>query len=491
MNQFKKYLGNSINVNKGLNEEFLPVIYLEIMQEFLAHKFPFVNQELFVSNLNSFFAHFLSYKRVQIDLLGRRVAPNYYTIIFSPSGTGKDAIFSTIQRELAPKFEEIFDRDTKKKYAQKKSSLESLYINDEEVSGKALEKRIKQELRVFPKKTINMATKEGYVHNRESFQFYNFGASMLVMSEFTDYLLSGSIEEKGLLSNLVKSWEDGEDDYIKLKLTDDNLKVKDVPSNLLAFSSISGLKGTKQYDVFLKNLSRGLARRSFILVPSVPILEVGENEDVAKIAKKYSDRVKKANERIPYFRGRIEDILNYEVGDGILSLSKSAEEIYSVYEIYCRTQAGELPRATLEGVRAEVQNRHSKMIRLAGVYAKVEDITTDTIEDHHILSAIHWTEYVGKYLQQIVQDGPEYDMLDLLKPGIEVKLTELYDIAAPGERNRSRRKEIFADMLPMVEALLKHKGLSLEIKPDPGDARYKVAKAVPGTPLDPTHDEFF
>ena len=488
-NIYKQQLQDALDIDGGLKEDYLPIFYQEIIEECLSLKFPYVNKEIFISNLNVFFSHFFSYKRTRVDVIGRLVYPNYYTIVFSPSGSGKDAVYNTIRRDMGGDFEDMFDGDSKSRYAKKKHELEQYYEDDEEMTDGQKKRAIKEQLRVFPKLVINNATKEGYIHNRESFQYYNFGASMLAMSEFTDYLLSGNLEEKGLMSNLTKSWEDGEDDYMKIKGSDDNIKVKDVPSNFLAFSSIYGLKDSTQYHVFLKNLSRGLGRRSFILVPEV--LRINKDDNTLESIERERKGVERGNEMLSYFKTQFGEVFRAAGEEEIMTMTEDATSIYSIYTRHCRLEAQELDGQVIEGVLAETQNRYSKIVRLAAIYAKMDDPTTLVIEPHHLLSAIHWGEYTGKYLAELASHNIENRIARLLIEKGPQNVETIYAMVAPMHKNRTRRAEMFNDMISQIDMFLRKYEKKVGIQLDPTDKRKKMVAAIPIYQNDTNTDEYF
>ena len=124
--------------NRALEEElskqiYLPTILLEIINLFkIIH--PNVPERVALNLLISKVAHMVTCKRITFDESGVINIPNWYSMIFMPSGSGKDIIVRDFDKFIFAKFLEWYNQQALELYTTQ------MKIYEMEISSKPVSK---------------------------------------------------------------------------------------------------------------------------------------------------------------------------------------------------------------------------------------------------------------------------------------------------------------------------------------------------------------
>jgi hypothetical protein len=233
---------------------------------------------------------------------------------------------------------------------------------------------------------------------------------------------------------------------------------------------LAGLKKSNKFIEFVERLSRGLARRTFILIPKVNYGTQEDNIDYrtrALIDEANAQNGKQQKEKFKLFFERFAQTQRH--GQNI-QLSQEAYYKFKEYEYYCKDKADSMNSVEEESVKAEIANRWSKMIRLAGILALVD--LSPIVEDIHILQAVYQTEYFGKYLLEFIQTEPAIDIIKAIKKDGSIQMKDVYKIMGISKQNGSRKKTLFEEYFPELKIEAEKQGIKISKEISNGKSKY-------------------
>ena len=102
-------------MNKKEDLEFLPDPLREIVEN-TAYMYPNVPKKIILNVLLAKTAHMFTSKRITLDESGRKIIPNWYSLIFMQSGRGKDTIVKDLDLFVFKDFHEWFKNEANKIY---------------------------------------------------------------------------------------------------------------------------------------------------------------------------------------------------------------------------------------------------------------------------------------------------------------------------------------------------------------------------------------
>ena len=153
-------------------------------------------------------AQMMTCKRVKYKEFEKIDNPNYYTIVFLPSGGGKDRISNDLDDYVFKPFRDWFKENAEKYYSKKKQQIQEEYTNSKNKQIKALIKEAEKSIR-YPILEVVDGTQEGLFEDAKVLNEAGFGAITYKMSEFGMFLETAQNTEKQFLGCLY----DGYDHY--------------------------------------------------------------------------------------------------------------------------------------------------------------------------------------------------------------------------------------------------------------------------------------
>ena len=334
---------------------------------------------------------------------------NAYTLALAPSGFGKGYSTFTLENEVLQGFRDTFRHHILPVRAESHmwalaTRRAALNSTEEQLEYDLLEKELS---------------------NCGAYPFVFDGASEPAIKQIRQLLLiadSGSInfqvDEVGL--NLEKSMEAlrvylelYDQGLVKDKLTKNSADNKrsvaiegKTPANMLLFGTPSRLlDGGATERMFYSMLETGYARRCLFAWGQFQSMEEREmlDEHVEEI---YNARVNPANDAtLMKWANRLEQLADINKFNWGIELSDDIGKRLLYYQMFCEKRARSMPEHE-EIRKAEMDHRYYKALKLAGVYAFIDeslDLTTD-----HLYAAIKLVEESGVAFQSLLSREAPY-----------------------------------------------------------------------------------
>lgn len=338
--------------------------------------------------------------RAQIDSPERGILPiNIYSIALATSGFGKGHSVSLLE-DVISGFRDTFSNRTFNQIAEQ--SLYDMAVDiaaakggDEDKEMEALELEFKRQGNyVF---MFDSGTGPAVKQLRYKLQLARVGAINFQMDEIGSNLQANT----EVINTLLELYDLGKIKTKLVKSTGDNERGADLtgvtPSNVLMFGTTHKLfDGSKIEEEFFSFLETGYARRCFFGIGNPEVMTgqvdpervynslVSASRSMAQ--EKWRKQLAKFADEI-YFDRKIE--VPTEVGIQL-----------TAYRLFCEQMAAELPEH--EVIRkAEWSHRYFKALKLAGVYAFLDE--SDELTLQNLLQAIKVAEESGVSFQKLLK----------------------------------------------------------------------------------------
>lgn len=403
LKQFTNYLSPAIQTSELLETSNLPPWINSVLDDYLGvlcHPTP---KEALLVALNAKLAQVLSLDRFKVQTLEGSTLCNYYGMVFMPSGSGKDRPLDLLDKYLLPPFEKEFGA---RALHYRETATEAMLRHVEATikSKPAQDAYITKYGPSWLVSALADATPEGFYTMRSELQKAGFGGTFLRISEFGDYIGSDSNIKGGFLSSIIQVYEEGDSDPKIIKSEKDTIGIRNVPSNALLHTSLSGLRSGAGKDRLMKFLNGGGARRYFVAYPRMGDPKEEQGDVIALI----KDRKKKTNRAIALtfkLQDRIKQVIN--IKDTTWKLSPEAEEMYLVYHEYNKYRQQRL--RSNEGVAATISSLHRKALKLAGVIAAFEHPNVTEVAVDDIYYAVYQCEVYLKHFERFYEGAEKVE----------------------------------------------------------------------------------
>lgn len=335
---------------------------------------------------------------------GNKVPVNMYSLNLAPSNFGKSRSSKVMTHEVLGLFTNRFTEETFPLLAEtslpkvaNKRAVRKSTDPDEELERTYKEFERAGEL-LF---CFDSGTPAGAKQLRHKLLMGNAGAMNLVIDEVGLHL--GKNSE---LIDVFMELFDGEVGTTLNKNTQDNPRNAELkgitPSNMILFGTANKLlDGGKQEEGLMQMLESGYARRCFFGFvernSSSSSMTPEEALAMAKRAGQNSDLVALAD--------RMENLADVINANKLLVVPDETSLLMFQYKMDCEQRASQFKQVE-ELRRTETASRFFKSIKLAGVYAFVDD--SPEITPAHMQAAIKLAEESGQAFQQLLKRDKPY-----------------------------------------------------------------------------------
>lgn len=279
----------------------MPTIFKDIVTTFKKkHKRASVKMILAIAISN--FSFMITSKRVQYKEYEKLGFPNLYTIIFAPSGCGKDSVTNDLKDFVFTDFKAWFIENAK--IYKDKAERKIKDIAEKEFTGAKQEKQKQAYIREQISKIRNMVfemnngTAEGFFEEAKVRSIAEFGAMYIKMTEFAKYYINSSPSDKQFFDMFFKAF----DGIVQSKSIRGNNREEDitgVPVNCLLMTDISMFQDVRAKKDFKRELDTGFARRSIIVFSMREKYEVNNDIDIIlKAEEEFYIEVKIINQKV-------------------------------------------------------------------------------------------------------------------------------------------------------------------------------------------------
>ena len=421
------------------------------------------NRLFFRVQVSYFLAKVASSMRCTLNTLDRGKIPvNVYALNLAVSGSGKGHSTNIIEGEFLDQFKKVFLQETFPYLAQqnlidlsaKRANRNGTDPQDELVK---LEKEFNNTGALAF--SFDSGTAPALKQLRHKLLLANAGAISIEMDEVGENLISNL----DMLKVFLELYDQG---LVKQKLTKntaDSQRAEEVegktPTNMLMFGTPNNLfNGSKEEELLMALFDTGYARRTLFGTSSKE--DIQQEMTPEQVFEMLTDTTSSTTiAKLSQHFGMLADAVKYNQQ---IQVSKDISIKLIAYKMDCEQKADKLPEHE-EIRKAEMRHRYFKALKLAGIYAFVDE--TPEVTTAQLLSAIRLVEDSGeafnkilsrdknyvKLAKYIANIGKEVTHADLIEDlpfykGTNAAKQELMNLAmAYGYKNRIIIKKSFVD----------------------------------------------
>jgi len=395
---------------------------LEEIVDILVNKTNVENGRLFFRVLTLYkIAQMATMLRVNIDFAGSKKIPlNVYALNLAESGFSKGKSMNILEDEIFHLFRKEF--------------INNVYpsISEANLMGEAAE--VATRLSIDPsdalkqvKKTFDntakfqysfpLSTVEGLRSLRLRFAMAGIGATCMETDEIGSVLTTQAFMDS--LALYLETYDMGKGKQKLIKTDSNPESIHPVPANLLMFGTPTKLlDGGVTEEKFVELLETGYARR--LLFGYVKNFEKNRAVTAEELYRKMTDKLTEANiDALAKEFEALADKSNYN--KTIITPEQVAIKLLD-YQISCESRASDMKdHETIR--KTEMQHRYWKALKIAGLYAFIDD--TIELTEEHIDNAIEIVEESGSAFVNMMNREKAHVRLANYVADKECKLTQV------------------------------------------------------------------
>jgi len=396
------------NPNNKIVLDNMPVVLKDIMQLF-QEKHINVSYNCLLNVLLVKTAQMITAKRVTFKETDNELIPNWYAIIFMPSGGGKDRLSNDFDKLIFSDFRNWFKTSAADYRLNEETKI--FRLAEEKFTGEKSETQKQAFINSEKEKIRNIiiemqdGTQEGFYSDAKSFVSANFGSLFLKISEFGLYLKSTNTEKEMFLNCLYNAY-DGKVISKCIKGSNREPDIENLPVNILLYSDYTLFKKDIK-DLFNTLMTTGLNRRATVSFRPVtdriaPIFSYEQKEQFTQQAN--------------VFRSQLTNIFNQIEKNACYNLTQSANDnILNPYVTYLNELHNKTDNQIL---KSEIVSRELKVLKLSCLYACLNHPQELVINENDIQQAIITVQGLSKDLM----------LFDNYRPQVKDKYAQLYEI---------------------------------------------------------------
>ena len=395
---------------------------MEKVVDILRKKTQNQNPMFFRLVVSYFFAKLASMMRTHVVLADDQIIPvNMYAINLAPSGSGKGHSINIMEENVIAGFRHKFLNETfptKADQRIKEIAVRRAHRDAEDPKDVETRTRLEFEEQGVLLFSFDSGTSAAIKQMRTKLLMAQAGSMNLEMDEIGSNF-TGNTE---LLNAYLELFDTGRIKQKLIKNTRDNVRSEDLfgqtPTNMLLFGTpVKLLNGSRTEDEFFDMQEIGYARRCYYGYSRhrLPAKEQTA-QDMYKI---YHDP--KASQFLATLNSRFEALADISLfGQKIKMKQDTLMKLYE-YRIACQNEADKLSEFS-ELQRSEIAHRYFKAVKLAAVYAFIDQSTF--LQDTHLDYAIALAEASGQAFEKLVNRDRPYVKLAKYICSIGKELTQ-------------------------------------------------------------------
>ena len=332
---------------------------------------------------------------------------NVFACCLAPSGTGKGHSMNIMEREIIKGFRDEFVKFSFPRIAEQSLDEEATRMSDINGTEKKDELvNLTREYRSYGSMpySFDSGTSPAFKEIRTKAQMAKAGALNMIVDEIGTNLLANA----DLFGVNLEAYDAGLIKQKIIKNTSDNVRAEDrddpVPSNMLIMGTPSKLfNGGKEEQEWDSLQETGYSRRLFFAVGTKSANPDMTAEDLYDIL---TNKTMDANLVIIRQQfARLAVITNHNID---LPLTREVSLILLEYQLRCELAASKLSEYQ-RLKKTELMHRHSKALKLAGIYAFVNTNSEVTVDNMY--AAIKLTEDSGEAYEKMLTRDRAYARL--------------------------------------------------------------------------------
>lgn len=318
------------------------------------------------------------------------VIPNWYAIIFMPSGYGKDELSNYLDKFFFKNIRLLFEEQEKNYIEDIKQKIEDEAKKkyptqkQETTRTKFIQKQFEDIRHLILEATDG--TQEGLFSDAKAFFLAGFGSITIKFSEFGAYLKTITTENEKFFNCLYDAFNG----TLHSKTTQGRKREKDIysiPVNALIYSDSTIFKNQLK-GILDEFLSKGFARRSMISFQNQT-----NNLKHKELSKENTKQFLEQAEKIQ------DDIFKtYNLLENNSCFKFTSDAYYITLQEYSRECINKHNKTLGNINKSEIQSRPFKALKLACIYAILNHPTENVINDTDVIQAILSIEFLSKDL---------------------------------------------------------------------------------------------
>ncbi|AGF88167.1 DNA primase [Salmonella phage FSL SP-058] len=364
------------------------------------------NRLFFRVQVSYFLAKMASSMRCTLDTLDRGKIPvNVYALNLAPSGSGKGHSTNIIEGQFLNQFKNTFLQDTFPYIAQQ--NLVDIAAKRANKNGTdPADELVKLEKEFASTGALAFSFDSGTVPALKQLRHKLLLANAGAASFECDELGKNLIANMDLLTAFLELYDQG---LIKQKLTKntaDSQRAEELegktPTNMLLFGTPSSLlNGGKEEDEFYALLETGYARRCLFGYSRKEDFQ--QEMSPEQVFDMLTDSTSNSTiAQLSQHFGMLADAIKYNQQ---IMVNRDVSIKLIAYKLHCEQIADKLPDHE-EIRKAELRHRYFKALKLAGVYAFVDE--TPEVTETQLMSAIKLVEESGEAFNRILSREKNY-----------------------------------------------------------------------------------
>ena len=349
------------------------------------------------------------------------IIPNWYSIIFMPSGYGKDELSNNLDRYFFKDVRTFFEEQEKNYIDNLKKS-----INEEAQKKYPNQKQETTRLNYIQKKSEEIrnlvlestdGTQEGLFSDAKAFKNAGFGSITIKFSEFGSFIKTITTESEKYFNCLLDAYNG----TLHSKTIQGKNREKDInyiPVNALFYSDSTIFKNQLK-KVFDEFLTKGFARRSMISFQN-QTNNLKHKRESKESTQQYLKEARQIKENIL-------KTYNSLVNNSCFCFSSDA--FYTTHQNYKKQCTNKHNKAIENINKSEIMSRPFKALKLACIYAILNHPTDTEIKVDDVKQAIISIEFLskdlnifGEYQKEIKTD---YDLFfDFMKKNVDKEFSK-------------------------------------------------------------------
>lgn len=400
--QFNSLPESATNNNfKKVEDLKLPNLIRETVN-LLKNTYPNISRNILLSEIIMKTSQMITSKRIKYDLFGDTVYPNYYAIIFMPSGYGKDKLSNDLDEYFFKNFR-LWFRNEEDKYYQKqvneityKAECEYPADKQKQKRKKYIEEEIKK-LRHLPIE-VSKGTPEGLFADAYAFKKAGFGCLTIKYGEFGLLLKNAKTEDNKVIQTLFELF-DGKVTSKSIKSENNSAEVDDIPCSALLYSDPT-LFAKELKDIFNSLMQTGLGRRATISYLSEIKTVIEENPDIAfESIKRFSIEAAGIEEKLFSIFLKLENNSIYKITED------TYKEVFHPYKVELNKMVNNEENPLL---KREISSRWFKALKISCIFAILNHVNDLVIKPEDMKQAINVVNMLGEDFKSFVRLKPAY-----------------------------------------------------------------------------------
>ena len=436
----------------------MPVILQELANTYQA-RFPNTSLEFTTNTILAKTFQMFTGKRIVLNKAGTIIIPNWYALIFAPSGYGKDRLVDSLDKNVFKDYS-LWFKEKAKEYRNNeieriKSIASEKYGDNEKTKNTFIETETSKIRNIVI--DMSVGTQEGLYADCKAFSNASFGSAFVHIRELGNYMQATSTEREQFLNCLFEAY-DGKIIAKCIKNEARGENIEDVPVNALLYSDFT-LFQTQLKTTFSNLLNTGLNRRSVITFQTLNKLIF---DDIT------SEKEQEFNNKFQELGKKLFSVFCKVKPNSCYVLEACAQNI--TLNNYKRDLIEQVNNTEAAGIRTELLSREMKALKLSCLFAAINHPEELVINQHDVQQAISTVEYLSSDFKEFVNFRPKtkdicdnlFDFILEKQNNEEITKTKLiYQYYKYFGISRKRFKDEFEENISIIKEIAKSKGFVL------------------------------